>query len=403
MPTDLPLTLNVVSLGNRVGGIARPDDGPAVFIPGALPGETVKARIVTRRKNHCEAILLEVIEPSPERVSPFCPLHGKCGGCSLQHLEYGSQLFWKRRWIQKALNSFPECTIDGVTPSPETRGFRNRVTFDVIEGMPCLHAYRGDPFPVQDCPALDSSGRVVLGEILRTGVPAGVNTISIRCSNHTGGTLVEVDGKADGLPDAWGPARSEKSAPGTNQLIERLLKWTFPIPPGGFFQVNTPAAELLLGAVLEHATGGKTLDLYGGAGTFGIPLACRGAPVESVETNMNAANAARAAAAMNGATGFKSFCESDASFLSRACRAGRSFDTVILDPPRAGAGAAIMEMLARVSRGMIIYISCNPFTAARDLAVLAAVGFGLKKAMPVDMFPHTDHVETVLLLERTGV
>ncbi len=398
------LTLKVSSLGNRVGGIALQDDGPVVFIRGALPGETVKVRVASTGKRHLEAELVTILSPCPERVEPICPLHGVCGGCSLQHLEYSAQLFWKRKWIEKAFFGLGGFSLDDVVPSPLSDGFRNRVTFCVSGGKPCLHAFRGDPLPVKDCPALYPAGRAVLGEIWRTGVPSGVESIAIRCSRSTGQTLVEVVGSLRGaLPERWGAVCERGRVPGASRLTERLLGWDFPIPPGGFFQVNTPVAELLLERVLDSAAGETILDLYGGAGTFGVPLAARGARVDSVESCPQAAEAAREAAGINGARGFRSFAERDEPFLTRAVSRGTSYDTVILDPPRAGAGPGIMKQLDRVARHRIIYITCNPFTAARDTAVLAERGFHLKNAVPVDMFPHTDHVETMLVLERNQV
>jgi 23S rRNA (uracil1939-C5)-methyltransferase len=400
---DCFLTLKVSSLGNRVGGIALRSDGPVVFIRGALPGETVNIRVTSSGKKHLDAELLSVVSPCPERVEPFCPLYGQCGGCSLQHLNYAAQLFWKRKWIEKAFSRFNGFSVDEVIPSPLTGGFRNRVTFCVSGGRPCLHAFRGDPVPVQDCPALDSAGRAVLRNIWETGIPSGVETVSVRCSRATGKTLVEVIGSVRGLPESWGDVYERSIGLRGAHLTEKLMEWNFPIPPGGFFQVNTMAAEILLAKVLEHAAGETILDLYGGAGTFGIPLAARGARVESVETCAAAVASAREAARINGAGGFRSSGERDESFLNRAVSRGRVFDTVILDPPRAGVGPGIMGMINRVAPHRVIYITCNPFTAARDAAVLVEKGFHLKKAVPVDMFPHTDHVETLLLLERNPV
>lgn len=400
---DRCLTLQVSALGNRVGGIAMQDDGPVVFIRGALPGETVRARVTSTGKRHLDAELVTILSSCDEREEPFCPLHGECGGCSLQHLEYPAQLFWKGKWIEKAFNRFSDFSVDGVIPSPLSGGFRNRVTFCVSGGRPCLHAFRGDPVPVKDCPALDPAGRTLLGEIWRTGVPSGVETISIRCSRATGQTLVEVVGPVRDLPKSWGAVYERSIGLRGAQLTERLLEWNFPVPPGGFFQVNTGAAELLLGKVLEYAKGENILDLYGGVGTFGIPLAARGARVESVETCAGAVDSAREAARINWAGGFSSHAERDGSFLTRAVSRGRVYDTVILDPPRAGAGPGIMEMINRVAPHRVIYVTCNPFTAARDAAVLVERGFHLKKAVPVDMFPHTDHVETLLILERNPV
>lgn len=400
MSTDPILELEVVSLGNRVGGIARPGNGPAVFVRGALPGERVLARVTAVKRHHVEAELLDVLSSSSERRTPFCPLHGACGGCSLQHLSYPHQLLWKQRWVSKALGRFTDASPDQVLPSPETVGHRNRVTFHVSGGVPCLHAFRGDPLPVQDCPALDEAGRSVLGRILRTGIPSGVESITVRCSKDTRATFAEVEGTASHVPESWGPGHGPMFGTRGALLTERLLEWVFPIPPGGFFQVNTRAAELLLRIVMENSRGDRILDLYGGAGTFGIPLASRGATVESVEINGGSVAAGEAAALLNGVTGFRSIRERDDVYISKAVSRRENFTTAILDPPRAGAGAKVTGMLRRLSVPRIVYVSCNPFTAARDIETLLGGGFRLEKIIPVDMFPHSDHVETVLVLER---
>jgi len=393
----------VVSLGNRVGGIARPPDGPAVFIRGALPGEKVLAKTVSERKSHVEAELVEVIEPAPERVEPYCPMHSRCGGCPLQHLDYGHQLKWKKTWVEKALRGFPEASVEDALPSPQTAGFRNRATFLAVQGKPCFHAFRGNPISVTDCPALAPEGRNVLKSLCESEIPFGVESVSIRCSLYSRGTTVEIQGEAHSIPDTWGAVWGEGVTPRGAPFQEKLLDWVFPIPFGGFFQVNTRAAEKLLSTVLESARGERILDLYGGVGVFGVPLAARGASVDSVEINGNASGAANEAASLNGVRGFRALQERDSTYLSKALSSRRRYDTVILDPPRAGAGIRVMRMLHKLSSSRIVYVSCNPFTAARDMMILLEGGFDLKKASPVDMFPHSDHVETVFLLERIAL
>lgn len=385
------MVFQVVSLGNRVGGIARPEDGPAVFIRGALPGETVLARVIAGKKTHSEAELLRVLSPAPERVSPFCSMHHRCGGCALAHLDYGHQLKWKKKWVEKALRDFPGVPVDDPVPSPRTRGYRNRVTFRVSGGKVCLHAFRGDPVPIDDCPALDRPGRELLKKLLKNRVPPGIDSFSIRCSRNPGGARIETEDRERPIPGYPGP-----EAP----LFEKLLDWTFPIPPGAFFQVNSAAAEKLILEVLGMARGRRMIDLYGGVGTFGIPLASRGARVDSVEINRNACQAGEAAAVLNGVEGFRTIPGRERVYLSGVLDQGRKFDALILDPPRAGAGIRVMRLIRRLGAEQVIYVSCNPFTAARDMRVLTGGGYDLIKAVPVDMFPNTDHVESVFLLER---
>ncbi|MCP4646631.1 MAG: class I SAM-dependent RNA methyltransferase, partial [bacterium] len=154
---SIPETVLIQSLGNRVGGIARPDGFPAIFVKNALPGELVKIDSFRVKKNFIEAELVSIEDASPHRVKPFCMYFGICGGCSLQHLNYGEQLKWKKNWVEKAIRNIPTPPVEETAPSPETAGYRNRVTFDICRGKLTLHAFRGDPVQVTSCPLMNKS------------------------------------------------------------------------------------------------------------------------------------------------------------------------------------------------------------------------------------------------------
>lgn len=377
----------IESLGNRVGGIARPEGFPAVFVRGALPGEHVRIRITAEKKSYNEAEILSLENPSSHRVQPFCPLYGVCGGCSLQHLDYPRELHWKRKWIEKALRDldFPE--VSPVAASPLQERCRNRVTFDVTRGRLTLHAFRGDPVPVDLCPLMNDNSRKALEELNSSDYSRGVSRVSVRGSENTCHRGVEFFNGTK-----WS---------GKNTVREKLNGLLFPVPPGSFFQVNTLAAEILVNTVtgMVPGNGGRVLDLYGGVGTFGVPLALRGFSVESVEMNTQASSGCREAGVLNDVPSglLESVNLRDRNFLSSALN--ERYDVLITDPPRAGMGIRTSRQIRRLAPDRIIYVSCNPFSAARDIAILLESGYRITQVAPVDLFPRTDHVETVFLLE----
>lgn len=377
--------VRIESLGNRVGGIARPEGEPAVFVRGALPGEEVTVRIVAERKSYREAELTSVEKPSPSRIEPFCPHFGTCGGCSLQHAAYQEELIWKREWIEKAFRKLRVPHIESVIPSPVTRGYRNRTTFDVHSDNLTLHAFRGDPVPVENCPLMNRNSL----EALSGTLPGRGSRVSARGAENTTDRALEYFEEGSWIREG--------------SLFERLSGLLFPVPAGGFFQVNTPAAEILQRTVTDMIPEGieSALDLYGGAGTFGLPLALRGTVTTSVEMNGEASMCCREAMQLNGIPeeNLRVVCARDRNFLSNALSKKLRFDLIVLDPPRAGAGIRTARQLRRLMAPWIVYVSCNPFSAARDIAILTDGGYRIRRVIPVDMFPRTDHVETVILLE----
>ncbi len=381
--------LHIDFLGNRVGGIARPEDRPAVFVRGALPGEEVLVEYTSSKKSYSEARIISVEKPSPHRIDPFCPLYGRCGGCSLQHIEYSEELRWKREWVSKALRSLDSPEVEEVIPSPLTRGYRNRVTFDLVEGQLTLHAFRGDPLPVDSCPLMNGGARKALSGIDPCSIPEGVSRISARGGEHTGDSALEY----------FSGGRWIRKG----ELRERLNGLLYEVPAGGFFQVNTLSAELLVDMVMGMIPpgSGKALDLYGGAGTFSVPMALSGIEVDSVEMNREASAACGKAALLNGVSegGLTAHRSRDRNFLSEAIRESAKYDVIVTDPPRAGMGIRITRQLRRIAPEAIIYVSCNPFASARDISVLLEGGYRIARVAPVDLFPRTDHVETVFLLE----
>lgn len=405
----IPELVTIESLGNKVGGIARPEGFPAIFVSGALPGEKVRVSAVREKKNYIEAEIVSIEKESQYRVKPFCKYYGRCGGCSLQHLEYNRQLYWKRIWIEKALRNLSTPEVDQAIPSPLTKNYRNKVTFDVHQNDLTLHAFKGNPIMVDSCPLMNQSSNEALKAFMRNGIIDGITRISVRGAVNTKSSIIEITGNVqENVPTHWPPAIMKKDKSWISlragEMFEKIGDFTFHIPPGGFFQVNTEAAEKMVELVLQHIPNEQStvLDLYGGVGTFGIPLAARGHKVTSVEMNSMASISLKRTMELNDipASKLQAINTKDTSFLTKAIRKGKSFETLVTDPPRAGMGIKTSEQLKQLNPTRIIYVSCNPFSAARDLAVLAKDNYTISQVTPVDMFPHTDHIETVFLLER---
>jgi 23S rRNA (uracil1939-C5)-methyltransferase len=400
--------LGIDALGNGVGGVARPGDKPVTFIRGALPGEEVSCEIVSERASFRVGKLLEVLVPSAHRVDPPCPFFGDCGGCSLQHLACGEQLSWKRRWVEAALRRLGSCpSIREAIPSPLWLGYRNRVSFDITEdGRTGLHRHRGDPIPIGDCLLLGERGREMLEALggidlsfcrrLCVRSSCGSRSDALEISECTGPCGIRMPGvdvavETSGgwkTPDGWSYA-------------EILSGIRFSIPPAGFFQVNTAAAELLVMEVLRVARGADSvLDLYGGVGAFAIPLAAAGAQITSVDSNGVSSAAGAASATLAGLGGRVEFIAMDSRrFLQESADSARAWDLVIVDPPRGGLEARICRLLLRLAPPRIVYVSCDPQTLARDLKALEAA-YDATEVIPFDLFPQTDSVETVTTLER---
>lgn len=398
--------LVIDALGNGVGGVARPGDKPVTFIRGALPGEEVSCEIVSEKASFRVGKLLEVLVPSPYRVDPPCPFFGECGGCSLQHLAYGEQLSWKRKWVEAALRRLGSSPpIREAAPSPLRLGYRNRVSFDITDGSTSLHRHRGDPIPVGDCLLLGQRGREILKAL------GGIDLSFCRraCVRSSYGS------KSDALEvsECTGPCGIRM--PGVDVAVETSGEWETPdgwsysetlsgirffIPPSGFFQVNTAAAELIVPEVLGVARGAESvLDLYGGVGAFAIPLAAAGAQITSVDSSRVSSAAGEASASLAGFGGGVEFTAMDSRrFLQESVDSARAWDLVIVDPPRGGLEAGICRLLLGLAPPRIVYVSCDPQTLARDLMALEAA-YDVTGVIPFDLFPQTDSVETVTTLE----
>ena len=428
------LEIKKVIAGGR--GLALCDDGMIAMLPGVLPGETVLARTTKTLRGHREMALVRVLEPSPDRVAPSCPLFGDCGGCDLQHAAYPAQLELKRQILREALERahvhLPDGQPEATLPSPHPLGYRHRLRLHLDEqGQLGFHRVASNQVvPLASCPLATTAINRTLATLTDGGwperlagqfsaleliqCPATERVLLVAHSRQPkvlveAAVLAELGTLADGAalvsagdgkhrpdpePDVF-PLRQDFTLSGR----QYRLQWDHRC----FFQVNAlqnvRLLELAL-TLLPPPTGeSSVLELFSGIGNFSLPLALAGATVHGIEHNPDSLRWAEAncrAAEVRTAT----FTPGDVERrLRKLLRQGRRFDAVLLHPPRQGLGKASSQ-LAALGPQHILSISCDPATHARDLRLISESGFRLVRIVPLDLFPQTHHIESAALLER---
>jgi 23S rRNA (uracil1939-C5)-methyltransferase len=442
----LVVTVDRLTYGGE--GIARAQ-GLAVFVTGAAPNEVVRAKIRKIHRRHVEATIVAVEQASPDRVEPRCQHFAEgCGGCCWQHVSYEAQLAAKAAAVRDSLErlgGLRELAIRPIIPAPNTFYYRNKMEFAFHpDGTLGLHR-RGawyDIISLKEC-LLESPLAVTIvkaaQEFVRTrGIslyhPRSrqglLRELCIRQSRGTGETLLGIVTSPDAFPEGEEMAarlaqidrgitavvRAIRAAPesaaplgkttvlfGNDTITEITAGLRFSIRLDTFYQTNSVQAERLVAVVKELAgdvTGAQVVDVYCGVGVFSLALAAVGARVIGVEVVESAIEAARANAIANGLAGV-TFQAGDARLvLADVLPANLAPKVVVLDPPRAGAGGKVMRRIARARPERIVYVSCNPTTLARDLVELRPFGYRVTVVQPIDLFPQTYHVETVVTLER---
>ena len=443
------IAVTVHGLGSSGEGVAR-YEGLTVFVPGGAPGDRLLARVEEVKKNYARAALVAVEEPSPDRVAPPCPVVAACGGCQLQHIAYGAQLRLKRQQVVDALERLGKLT--GVTVHP-TLGmedpwhYRNKAQFPVgyrsgrvIAGFFAPGTHR--IVDIEQCDIQHPLGNRIMAEVKALAGRYGVRIyderthsgvlrhVLARVGRGTGEAMAvlvtngpdfphgreiarELMARIPGLVSVVqniNPARTNvvlgresRVLAGKEHITDYIGDLQFSISPVSFFQVNPAQTEVLYGKALEYAglTGSETvIDLYCGIGTISLFLARQCREVIGIEWVEEAVADARENAARNG-IGNARFIAGDAAVeMPRLAEEGVRADVIVLDPPRKGCDEPVLEAIAAVAPQRVVYVSCNPASLARDLGRLAGMGYRTVEVQPVDMFPHTAHVECVARVER---
>jgi len=440
MPSEVPqadhaVLVRVEKLVHGGRGLAH-DGSLAVFVEGVLPGEAVRVRLGRMRKGYAEGRLLELVEPSPDRTVPPCPVYGRCGGCQLQHASAPAQLELKRTILQETLARLGGLTGVAVPPlaaSPDFYGYRSRARLAVV--APSLAYYEEGsrrPVPIAGCPLLAprlNDAVAHLNQVLAASRAAASHLQEVRLglSVTTGDVVLQyvADRGTRAQADAWfervrtgfagvkgqvmivvGGAKPRRWTEGETALTEQVGALRLRCSDRSFVQANWKLNEALTGDVTAWALAGKgaaplrVLELCAGTGNFGLSIARAGALVTLVEGNASALADARYNARVNhlGRCRFRS--NSAEAFLAGG--EPGDYDLVLMDPPRTGLSKEALAGVVHLKAGRILYLSCDPPTLARDLRTLQEAGYGVARLQGYDMFPQTMHIETLVELTRRG-
>jgi len=387
---EIELTIDALTnLGSGLGRI----DGWVVFVPFCLPGERVKARVYRNDKNFSQADLVEVLEASPDRANPQCPLFGSCGGCQYQHLNYAKQLDWKTRQVGELMQHMAGITypVNHCLSTEQIWNYRSKITphFDQPRnGEIGAIGFRGNTsrlVDVKQCPIAMNEINAVLPEI-RDNIRATAHkykrgaTILLRATQGR----VETDPKAT--------------------AIEEVGELKFKFLAGDFFQNNPFILPSFTGYVAKHAAVGDVkylVDAYCGSGLFALTLSKSFREVAGVEVSETSCEWARKNAEANGITNAKFLTASAEAIFAEISFPGDE-TAVVIDPPRKGSTPEFLDQLIKFGPARVVYVSCDPATQVRDLKHLVAGGYQLADVQPFDLFPHTRHLECVMTLVKAG-
>jgi 23S rRNA (uracil1939-C5)-methyltransferase len=448
------LTVDVVDLAFGGEGVARAA-GYVVFVPGGIPGDQLEVRLVEIRPRFARAEIERVVAPSAHRTEAPCPYFGRCGGCRLQHVRYEAQLAFKQRQVAECLARLGGLgTAEGIPlrpiiGAPDVFGYRNKMefTFAEADGRAVVGLHEAERYDrildVERCLLQSDAMNALLGEVrefvrergwpvYRQADEAGLlRFLVLREGGATGERMVNVVTASPDVPTARALAdRLRERGPGVTAVVlnvnpkkaavavgveehpiagnerirERLGGLDFAISANSFFQTNTRQAERLFGIVAEYAalTGAETVfDLYSGTGAISLLLAGRARAVYGIELVPAAIEDATRNAAANGITNCTFLAGEVRDVLPDLLRRGIRAELVVADPPRAGFHPKALRALLALAPARMVYVSCNPATLARDLGVLVAGGYRLEAVQPIDMFPHTPHIEVVARLARS--
>jgi 23S rRNA (uracil1939-C5)-methyltransferase len=446
---DQELELTIDSLAYGGNGVARLN-GFVVFVRRGLPGDRVRARVTKVQRRHAEALATEVLAPGPARVDAPCAHYPACGGCRFQDLAYEVQVESKAGQVADALRrigGIAEPPLEPILPAEDVFHYRNKLeySFTQVEDGPTLGFHKAgrwdEVLEIEECWLTTDLGNAIrnavrewargdrlvaydqeehTGYLRHLAVREGRNTNQVLVQLVTGpGEKFDTGGFVDTLrafPEVksihW--SINETQAEVTNlptQLLwgdeaieEELCGLRFRVRPNAFLQTNTAMAERLYGIAREFAalSGEETVyDLYCGIGTIGLVLARDALTVWGIDVSEESIACALENAELNGIGNAAFFAGNVGQSIEELHERSGDPDVVIVDPPRAGLAGKALKRLGEIGAPRVVYVSCNPTTLAGDVKRLRDdYGYALRRARPVDMFPHTPHVEAVALLER---
>jgi 23S rRNA (uracil1939-C5)-methyltransferase len=441
--------LEITGMTHEGLGVGK-KDGMAVFVQGAIDGETVRVKIIKTAKSYAVARVENWLQKSPARQEPFCPVYKRCGGCSLQHMTYAKQLEFKQRVVKdnlERIGGFKDIQVHPVIGMEVPMHYRNKAQYPVAMGEKGAVAgfYARRTHEIVDsgnCGIQDTASEAILNAVMEKMKEFGLspydeNTgkgmlrhIITRVAHSTGDMMVvlvvtsekilhlnqllehilKVNPKVKSIVLNLNSRRDNVilgdkviTVYGEDTLIDTLGPFQFHISPLSFYQVNPKQTVVLYEKAVEFAslTGDETVyDLYCGIGTISLFLARQAKQVIGVEVVDEAVQAARKNADLNEVENTEFHTGLAEEIVSQLYQQGKKADVVVVDPPRKGCDQVLLETMVQMQPKRIVYVSCNPSTLARDLKYLGENGYTIKEVQPVDMFPWTEHVETVVLMSR---
>ena len=449
-----------MAFGGR--GLAKVD-GMVVFVDQTVTGDRVRARVYRKKKQYAEAWVAEMLTPSPFRVSPPCPYSGYCGGCKWQFVDYEQQLVFKEQQVRDTLahvGNIRDVNVLPIMPSDPVFGYRNKMEFSCASRRWLMPHELGDKsisidfalglhvpgtfhkvLDIDACLLQPDTGNTILRTVkdhikrsdrppyglrdhkgfwrflmLRHSVAMDKWLVNLITSAEDRDAVLPVaEAVMDAYPDdfagivnnvtsrkaAIAVGESETLLAGSPHITDRIGRFEFRISANSFFQTNTSGAERLYGIARQFAalSGGESLlDLYCGTGTIALYLSDAVRRVTGIEIVESAIADARRNAEINGVDNCR-FIQGDMREVLPGLE--ETPDVMVIDPPRAGMHKDVVAQVLDMAPEKIVYVSCNPSTLARDLAMLAEV-YHVDRVQPVDLFPHTFHIESVARLTRTG-
>jgi 23S rRNA (uracil1939-C5)-methyltransferase len=449
---DEVVELDVESLAYGGNGVARLN-GFVVFVRRGLPGDRVRARVTKVKRSHAEALATEVVRPGPQRVEAPCTHYPACGGCRFQDLDYAAQLAQKEMQVRDAfqrLAGIAEPPLEPIVPcEPDIFHYRNKLEYSFTQtpAGPALGFHKAgrwdEVLDIERCWLTTDLGNGIREAVRDWAREEGLEAYSqedgtgylrhlvVREGRNTGQALVQlVTAKGDRFehgylvdvlrrfPQVRSVHWSVNETPaevtnlpttvlfGDEWIEEEIGGLRFRVRPNAFLQTNTAMAEKLYALAREAAQlqGGETVwDLYCGIGTIGLSMASRALTVWGIEVSEESVACALENAELNGVANAAFFAGNVGQVTQELLDRSGPPDVVVVDPPRAGLAGKALRRLGEIGAPRIVYVSCNPTTLAGDVKTLRAdYGYELVRARPVDMVPHTPHVETVALLERAA-
>jgi 23S rRNA (uracil1939-C5)-methyltransferase len=393
-------------------GLGR-HQGKVVFVPFSAPGDQLRVQPVEVKKTFTRAEIIQMLKPGKGRVAPECPYFLKCGGCQLQQLEYTRQVEAKRQILEEILHHrFPETRDLAIAMSacPQPYAYRSRARVQVrgcgTKAIVGFFRYRSHAVEdIERCPLFRPSLNEALTSLrqykLKVDTDASSGEMDLACSQEDDAWATEHvrEKSSEGITTLLGTRRNDEV-----MLRRKVGGFSYSVTASVFFQANDFMVPELAAHAMELAKdrGSRVaLDLYGGVGLFSLPLARQFEKVISVENSGPSSRLCRTNATAAGIPHIQAVCADVSAWLaSEASQISPGIDLVLLDPPRTGAGADVMEQIRNLNPQTIIYVSCDHQTLARDLAQISPYPYRIDSVHGLDMFPQTYHFETIVLLVK---